>query len=156
MNTNELNEELVLLGESFAELYDKYSKMTSKKFLYKEIKDLTIIEINTILVIGKGDKTKRMSEIADILGVTYGTPTVTIDRLIKKGYVERFRDEEDRRQVFIKLSPLGQETFNAVRGLKNKISERIFGILDKEQRSALVNIISTLDKNFDSVCSSNI
>jgi len=143
--------ELILVDQLFRKLLDKYNKLESKKFFSKTLEDLTVIEINTILVIGHGSETKKMSEIANTLGVTFGTPTVTIDRLIKKGYVIRQRDEEDRRQVFISLSESGVNVFKSIVQLRNKIAEKIFGVLDIEERKALIDILSTLNSHFDEV-----
>ena len=105
-----MQDNLLIISQLFNKMYEQYSRVENKKFFYKEIKDLTVIEINTILVIGMGDRVKKMSEIAHTLGVTYGTPTVTVDRLIKKGLVERARDDKDRRQVFVSLSPNNRRT----------------------------------------------
>ncbi len=143
--------ELLLVDQLFRKLFDKYYKLESKKYLSKSLEDLTVIEINTILVIGHGSENKKMSEIANTLGVTFGTPTVTIDRLIKKGYVIRQRDEEDRRQVFISLSETGVEVFKSIVELRNKIAEKIFCILNPEERKALIDILSNLNSHFDKV-----
>ncbi len=143
--------ELLLVDQLFRKLFDKYYKLESKKYLSKSLEDLTVIEINTILVIGHGSENKKMSEIANTLGVTFGTPTVTIDRLIKKGYVIRQRDEEDRRQVFISLSETGVDVFKSIVELRNKIAEKIFCILNPEERKALIDILSNLNSHFDKV-----
>lgn len=148
-----MNEDLLIISQLFNKLYEQYSRVENKKFFYQDIKDLTVIEINTILVIGIGKKVKKMSEIADMLGVSYGTPTVTIDRLIKKELVVRTRDEEDRRQVFVTLSKSGEEIFTRVAFLKEKISERLFGVLNSDQQKALVEILSVVNKSFDEVFS---
>lgn len=129
-------------------MFDKFSRYESKKHLYKDIKELTVIEINTLLVVGI-EEMKSMSVIAKELGVTYGTPTVTIDRLIEKGFVTRIRDGEDRRQVFIKLSDTGEKLYKSIVELKNKVTEKIFGILTHEERSTLVKALSKLNNNFD-------
>ena len=49
-----------------------------------------------------------MSEVAGKLEITVGTLTTAINRLVKKGYVERERKEEDRRIVRIRLTKKGQ------------------------------------------------
>ncbi len=152
MNSQNGNE-LLIVDQLFRKLFDKYYKLESKKFFSKSLEDLTVIEINTILVIGHGSENKKMSEIANTLGVTFGTPTVTIDRLIKKGYVIRQRDEEDRRQVFISLSETGVSVFESIVQLRNKIAEKIFGILDPSERKALIDILSNLNSHFDNVFS---
>lgn len=143
------SDQLITAGNLFLELYDKYSRLESKKFFYKEIEELTMIEINTVVVIGRESSFIKMSDIASQLGVSSGTPTVTIDRLIKKGYVERYRDEEDRRQVFVRLSPKGQTAFNGIRELKNKIVERLFGVLPEDQISLLIEILDQINSKFD-------
>jgi DNA-binding MarR family transcriptional regulator len=145
---NKITSETYLAGELFRELFNKYNKMQNKKHLYKDMKELTLIEINTIIVIGQ-EKMKSMSEIANTLGVSFGTPTVTIDRLIGKGYVERIRDEEDRRQVFVKLSEKGISVYSSIVQLKNRVTETIFGILTQEERIALISIFSKLNNQFD-------
>lgn len=143
------SEEMYKAGDLFRQLYEKYNRMESKKLFYKEIEELTVIEINTILVLGQDAEPKRMSHLAEILGVTSGTPTVTIDRLIKKGYVERIRDVGDRRNVFVKLSDKGKESFDSVIKLKIKITENIFGVLSPEEIKSTINILEILNTRMD-------
>lgn len=147
--------ETYLIGELFRELLRKINRMENKRYLYKDLKELTLIEIDTILVIGPENQ-KSMSEIAGVLGVSSGTPTVTIDRLIGKGFVERKRDEVDRRQVFVRLSDKGMQVYNSVIELKNKAAEKIFGILAPEERKGMINVLSKLNNKFDEVFMNNI
>ena len=150
MDNDNFEKDLFLVGGLFKEIFEKFSQVESKKNLYKNFKDLTLIEINTILVIGRGEM-KSMSSIAKLLGVSFGTPTVTIDRLIKKKYVERIRDVGDRRLVFIKLSPKGTDAFDSILELKNKMTGKIFGILAAEERTALVRILDKINKELDTM-----
>ncbi len=144
----DMTKEIKLVDELIRQLIEKYSKLENKKHLYKDLKELTIGEINTIIVIGIEMKT--MSEIANKLGVSFGTPTITIDRLIKKEYVERIRDVgDDRRQVFIKLSAKGMEIYNSVVALKERVSEKIFGILTDSERQAAISILSKVNNQFN-------
>ncbi len=145
----DITNEIKLVDELLRQLIDKYTRLENKKNLYKDLKDLTIAEINTIVVIGN-EKMRSMSEIANMLGVSFGTPTVTIDRLIKKEYVERKRDiGDDRRQVFIKLSQKGMEIYNSVMELKGKVAEKIFGILTAEERQTAISILSKVNNSFN-------
>lgn len=143
-----------LAGELFIKLYDRYSKLENKKYLCPEIEELTLIEIKTIIVIGRTEGLIKMSEIANQLGVTLGTPTVTIDRLIKKGYVDRVRDEEDRRQVLIALTEKGQHSFLAIRKIKDHVIQKIFGIVSEEQIETLIQVLSLVEANFDNAFNS--
>lgn len=151
MLDQEIKKEVYLVGELFRQLLNKYNRVENKKHLYKGMDDLTLIEINTLLVIGCEPQAKSMSQIANTLGVSFGTPTVTIDRLITKGYVERIRDGEDRRQVFVKLSAKGQDVYHDIIALKNKATEQIFGILDEEERKHLIKILSKILSEVDNL-----
>ncbi|WHZ31812.1 MarR family winged helix-turn-helix transcriptional regulator [Desemzia incerta] len=69
--------------------------------------DLSIKEMHTIEAIGMyGEHTT--SEVAKKTYVTVGTLTVSINNLVKKGYVERLRSEEDRRVVRLGLTKKGR------------------------------------------------
>lgn len=144
------NKDIIIVGDLFRDLFDKYNKMENKKYLFKDLKDLTLIEINTIIVIGP-EGMKSMSEIANSLGVTLGTPTVTIDRLISKGYVERKRDEVDRRQVFVSLSESGIHVYNSVVGLRKSITEKIFSILTPGEIKELIAMMSKINDKYSEV-----
>jgi MarR family transcriptional regulator, 2-MHQ and catechol-resistance regulon repressor len=50
-------------------------------------------------------------ELGEKTLITKGTLTGVLDRLDKKGLIERTRGGEDRRQFFIKLTPAGERTF---------------------------------------------
>lgn len=72
-----------------------------------ELSDLSVTEVHTIVEIGMYSA-RTMSEVAGDLGITVGTLTASINNLVKKGYVERKRDDKDRRVVKIKLTKKGK------------------------------------------------
>jgi DNA-binding MarR family transcriptional regulator len=149
---NEIRNEIHQVGDLVRQLYDHIGRIENKRYLYKDLKELTLIEINTIITIGLGEM-KSMSQIANSLGVTLGTPTVTIDRLIKKGYAERIRDIGDRRQVFIKLSEKGRSVYDSVIDLKKKVTERVIGALDEEERKMMLQVLSKINSRFEELFS---
>ena len=69
-------------------------------------KDLTLAEIHAIEAINSQSGT--MTEIAGRLGITVGSLTVTINRLVKKEYVARSYTEKDRRCVNLSLTRKGR------------------------------------------------
>ncbi len=143
----DIKREVLLVGQLFKDLICKYNKLETKKRLYKDIKDLTVNDIKTIIAIGM--EMKNMSEVASDLDVTSGTSTITVDRLITKGYVERIRDLEDRRQVFVKLSAEGVKVYQSIEDVKNRVIERIFGVLTEDERQTLIKIIEKLSNEFN-------
>ena len=59
--------------------------------------DLTIGELHMLESVGKGkDRRRTISEIAEDLGITLPSVTVAINKLMKKGYVEKIQSTTDR------------------------------------------------------------
>ena len=146
----EISPQLRQAGELIRSLYTKITRIESKKHLFKDYTDLTLIEIETLLAIGLGNQ-KSMSRIAAELGVTLGTPTVAIDRLVKKGHVERIRDIEDRRQVFVRLSDKGEAVIARIIQLKERITSRIFSILTEEERLTMIHAMGKINVGLDEI-----
>ena len=70
--------------------------------------DLTPGQMHAIEIIGH-ETSLRMKELAEKLGVTTGTLTVTVDRLENKGLIERKPHETDRRSFRVALTEAGQD-----------------------------------------------
>ena len=70
-------------------------------------KNVSVTEMHTLQAIGPYEK-PTMSETAAALQITVGTLTVAVDRLVRKGYIKRLRDRDDRRVVRIHLTKKGK------------------------------------------------
>lgn len=53
-------------------------------------------------------------ELGEKTLITKGTLTGVLDRLDKKGLIERARGDGDQRQLFVKLTAAGSNTFNEI------------------------------------------
>ena len=108
----------------------------------KAIKSHTIDAIGT-----EGNKT--MGEIANNLRITVGTLTTAINRLIKKGYVERKRIEEDRRVVLVNLTESGQKVFDAHNLFHKEMIDEILENVQGDDLKVLTNALSEVSKFFE-------
>lgn len=109
--------------------------------------DLSVTEIHTIEAIGMYEE-RNMSEVASDLGITVGTLTTAINHLVKKGYVERKRAEEDRRVVKIKLTKRGKLAYRIHEKFhSDMIKETISGLTEEEEK-VLVNSLEKLNDFF--------
>ncbi|WP_244833069.1 MarR family transcriptional regulator [Clostridium sp. BJN0001] len=123
----EINELLVLLFNDILQMEEN----TLKKGV---LKDLSITEIHTIEAIGMYSK-KTMTEVAQILNITVSTLTTGVGKLIKKGYVERKRIEEDRRVVLITLTHKGRLAYRLhSRFHREMVNTSVEGLSEKEQK----------------------
>jgi DNA-binding MarR family transcriptional regulator len=80
-----------------------------------------------------------IGKLAEKLAIKHHSAVELIDRLEKHGFVRRFRDKEDRRQVHVLLLPRGEKALAAV--VKERISEL------RASGDALVRAIEKLLEN---------
>ena len=73
---------------------------------------LTITEVHTIVAVGLHEQ-NPMNVVAARLGVTLATLTTAVNKLVRKGFVERIRAEDDRRKVLVSLTKKGRQVFRA-------------------------------------------
>src|SRR3712207_8640353 len=79
-------------------------------------------------------KPRTMSEVAGDLGITVGTLTTAINNLVKKEYVERQKDEKDRRVVKIVLTKKGKLAYRVHEKFhSDMIKATIEGLTDEEE-----------------------
>ena len=95
---------------------------------------------------------KSMSEVAKILKITVGTLTVAVGNLVKKGYVERYRSENDRRVVKIGLTKKGRLLYRVHEKFHiDMINACITGMNEEEEKilsDALKKLSAFLQGNF--------
>ena len=132
-------------AESLLHIFDNVL-ITEEKALSKGyFADLSIAELHTLDAIGPYEA-RAMSETAIRLGITTGTLTVAVDRLVRKGYVERNRDTKDRRVVRIHLTRRGKLAFRMHGKFHTLLVRRIMEPLDAERQEILAEMIRNIDQ----------
>ncbi|HOA80074.1 MAG TPA: MarR family transcriptional regulator [Defluviitaleaceae bacterium] len=106
--------------------------------------DLSVKEMHTIEAIGMYHP-RTMSEVAQDLKITVGTLTTAINRLVKKGYVERNRIEDDRRIVQIQLTKKGKLAYRIHEKFHTDMIKAMLDGLETEE-DILVKSLSQLSK----------
>uniref|UniRef100_A0A7C6EAG5 MarR family transcriptional regulator n=1 Tax=candidate division WOR-3 bacterium TaxID=2052148 RepID=A0A7C6EAG5_UNCW3 len=67
-----------------------------------------------------GQKIMQMKDLARYLGLSKANATGLVDRLVKKGLIERTHSADDRRAVIIKLTPAGIRTATKLAAINRK------------------------------------
>jgi Transcriptional regulators len=94
--------------------------------------DLTISEAHALEVLGEHEKI-NMKALAQKLGVTTGTTTVTVDRLEKKDFAKRESTREDRRVNLIALTEKGKKAFVEHHNYHMQLTEQMVSILSEDE-----------------------
>lgn len=131
------------LNELFSATFDSVQRVEEHALDTRLTVGLTIAELHTIAAIGVHGK-KTMSAIASQLHVTLATVTTAINKLERKGYVERQRNPEDRRQVLVSLTGAGRRACRVHDMFHEKMVARALSTMDDVQTDALMSALEHL------------
>lgn len=126
--------------------------MDSFHYLARNIgteEDLSLAQYYTLHSI-KANTCIRMRDIKDNLRVSAPYATSIIDKLVKNGFIERYRGKDDRRVVRVKLTDKGKIL---IRDLNNKKAQFYIKLLKdmnrrdkKAMRDGLSLLVSSLNR----------
>jgi len=130
------------LNEVLVKLFRDITTIEERAIKTGEYKELTVNDMHVIEAIDI-NAPKNMSTVAKELSVTTGTLTISVNSLVKKGYVDRTRSEEDRRVVLVSLTEKGRRAHAQHKRFHDEMVQAIVeGLSSEEQRvlaRALIN-----------------
>ena len=85
-----------------------------------------------------------MSHLAHSFHISLPTATGLVDRLARPGYVRRFPNPEDRRQVMVALTAKGQAFIREFQGVIQRRWEEVLRVLTPTELAAYHRIITKL------------
>jgi DNA-binding MarR family transcriptional regulator len=90
--------------------------------------------------------------LMDELGLTSGTISVRMDRLVDEGLVHRDPDPDDRRNVRIRLTAKGRELFERVAPAHLANERRLLAPLTADEEAQLATLLRKLLLEFEGSC----
>ena len=136
-----MNSDVEEMSESLVRIFENVLLTEEKSLSQGYFSDLSLAEMHTLTAIGPYEA-KTMSQTAQVLGITTGTLTVSIDRLVRKGYVDRRRDDKDKR---ISLTRNGKLACRMHSKFHRVLAKRILEPYGEEERSKLVGMCKAID-----------
>jgi len=98
---------------------------------------LSLIHLNVLMLL-RFDGPTTMSRLAETLDVSVASATGIIDRMEKKGVIERRRNEEDRRLVEVHVTEQGQGVFNAMQAERQARMSKMLSDVPEPDLAALL------------------
>lgn len=83
-----------------------------------------------------------MSDLAASLGIKLSGGTALVDRAVEAGWVERQRDPDDRRVVWVEVSPGGERILSELRQTRARIFARYLTCLEPDEIETLAALLS--------------
>ena len=134
------------LNEVIVDTYRSILRVEENILKRSDQTDLSISEIHMLEAVGKGkDRRRTTSELAEVLNITLPSVTVAINKLMKKGYVEKVRGEEDGRIVYVSLTRQGRRIDSAHRYFHESMVRSIIRDMTESEMQALYKGVMKLD-----------
>ena len=134
------------LNEVIVDTYRSILRVEENILKRSDQTDLSISEIHMLEAVGKGkDRRRTISELAEVLNITLPSVTVAINKLMKKGYVEKVRGEEDGRIVYVSLTRQGRRIDSAHRYFHESMVRSIIRDMTESEMQALYKGLMKLD-----------
>lgn len=88
---------------------------------------------------------QQVTEVANHLNVTLSAATGMVDRLVKAKLVTRDRDQKDRRVVWVKVTPEGEQAVKAAEQRRRAVLGQLVCHLSEADLGTLCSIIERID-----------
>ena len=125
------------------EMFEKTAYAESQAFA--KFKDLSLLQVHVIRLI-EYHKPCTMGKLAKSMGLSLGSVTQLIDRLIRKDYVKRVRSTEDRRVVFAELTTKGKRVIKASKKHVDTVAQGVLSKFVESEQEALLDFFEKMIK----------
>lgn len=106
-------------------------------------------EIHMIEAVGKaGDAGAKLSDIADDLGITLPSVTISINKLSDKGYIKKLKHALDGRVVYAALTEKGKRIEKAHRFFHEQMVKSVTKELSEQEKNDLLSGVIKLNSFF--------
>lgn len=136
------------INDLLSETFDSVMRIEERSLDNRLTQGLTINEIHTLVAVGMYEQ-NCMSEVASRMGVTLATLTKVVNKLVSKGYIERARDESDRRKVLLSLTKRGREVVRVHDMFHRRMIDEALGDLSEEEEIVLASSLTKIKAFFD-------
>jgi len=138
------------LNEQLTDTFNSIRKIEESSLQARHGTKLSISEYHLIETVGKGSSDgKTISEIALDLGITTASVTVGVNKLVKKELLDKARDTDDGRVVYVKLTREGRRINAGHRLFHQHMISNISKEFSEEELAILVRCFAKLNEYFE-------
>lgn len=135
------------INDVLVNLFNEIMDIEQNALKTSEFKNISVNDMHIIAAIGL-HSAKNMTTVAKALSVTVGTLTTAVNSLVKKGYVQRVRSEDDRRVVLISLSETGEKVFLHHKAFHDKMAIGVLNGLNAQEAEVLTKALQNVQEFF--------
>ena len=114
--------------------------------------DITMTQMQIMgCVLFSPEKSVRVRDISEELGITPGGISQQVDTLVKMGLLERKTDEKDRRAVCITLSEKGKEINQWLDQFLSNLFKKLLADVPEEKRWVFAEVLDAMSKTLEQI-----
>ena len=137
------------LNEMLVDTFNSIRKIEESSLRERHDNKLSISEYHLLESVGKAAPGGRsISEIAQDLGITNASVTVSVNKLVKKGFVDKLRCTDDGRVVYVKLTREGRRINAGHRLFHQHLIRSLSKEFNDEELTVLVRCIEKINNYF--------
>ena len=133
------------LWTKLLETTEKIRNYQSRAISKGKAPDITMTQMQIMgCVLFSPEKSVRVRDISEELGITPGGISQQVDTLVKMGLLERKTDEKDRRAVCITLSEKGKEINQWVDQFLSNLFQKLLADVPEEKRWVFAEVLDSM------------
>ncbi len=135
-------EELVARIGDFVASLSASGETIPKDFI--EETDLTLPQIRTLYMLSS--RPARITDIAKAHGMARANASTMVERLVRKGLVERIPFPQDRRVALARLTNKGRDAVGAITHSESAVLERITEVLSIDELEVVARALEIIEQ----------
>ncbi|MBQ6596491.1 MAG: MarR family transcriptional regulator [Lentisphaeria bacterium] len=133
------------LWKKLLETTEKIRNYQSRAISKGKALDISMTQMQIMgCVLFSPEKSVRVRDISEELGITPGGISQQVDTLVKMGLLERKPDEKDRRAVCITLSEKGEEINQWVDQFLTNLFQKLLADVPEEKRWVFAEVLDSM------------
>ena len=133
------------LWKKLLETTEKIRNYQSRAISKGKAPDISMTQMQIMgCVLFSPEKSVRVRDISEELGITPGGISQQVDTLVKMGLLERKTDEKDRRAVCITLSEKGEEINEWVDQFLSSLFQKLLADVPEEKRRVFAEVLDSM------------
>ncbi len=142
--------EKATINQFFVRVFNQILSWEEQSFKEMGISEITLRELHVIEAVYSLIETgeNQMSEIARYLSITPGSLTTAVNCLVKKGYLERESQPNDRRVVKIVPTKAAEEVNKMHEKLHKEMIDGVLSNIDDKDMDVVLKTLEGLNKFF--------
>ena len=140
------------LWKKLLETTEKIRNYQSRAISKGKAPDISMTQMQIMgCVLFSPEKSVRVRDISEELGITPGGISQQVDTLVKMGLLERKPDEKDRRAVCITLSEKGEEINQWVDQFLTNLFQKLLEDVPEEKRYVFAEVLDSMYQTLEKI-----